>query len=540
MSAGSARLRALASTPGAGAAALTAAFLLVTVQWLAVDGRIPDFDAGKHLLIAFEYRGAVGGANDVFAPFTRFYEYPPLVHVIAAMGTVIGGYSVASATLASAFVFVPLLALGVYRAGKVAFDARTGLLATAFALGAPMAIAQFHVLMLDGPQTALVAVTVWLLLASQRFEHPGWSAAAGAALGAGMMAKQTTPVFVAGFIAVVLVRGGWRQWRGLAAFAAGAAVVGLPWYAYHLGDIDAYVKGATQSPQAVVGAEGYMPARWSLPNVAWYLWNLVNLQLLIPLTAGFVAGSVLGLRRWVRDRRADDPVPELIGGVVVSYLVLTFVISTHDVRYSLPALVYLALLGTWWIGRLEGRRFTLAAGALGVVVVANTLAIGFGVGTNIRISLPGATHEGRLHQRELTLLTTENYPVGAPEAGGDSVDLLRAVRRDGVRILEYDAVESPVYNATGIDALGRIAGLRRPPRYFPNRLKSDQAFLTRIPLRRSLHPPCVVLVDGSGLYLNLGPAVKPPEHYDYCPLRESRLSRPHGRRPLRPLEVPQP
>ena len=75
--------------------------------------------------------------------------------------------------LAQNLVFVPLLALACYRVGRMVAGPRAGLLAVVFALGTPLIAEQFHVFMLDAPQATLVAVAVWLILASDRFARSG-------------------------------------------------------------------------------------------------------------------------------------------------------------------------------------------------------------------------------------------------------------------------------------------------------------------------------------------------------------------------------
>lgn len=42
------------------------------------------------------------------------------------------------------------------------------------------------------------------------------------------MIKVTTPVFLAGFVLVLLARGGWRNWRGVAVFGLVVLLVAQP------------------------------------------------------------------------------------------------------------------------------------------------------------------------------------------------------------------------------------------------------------------------------------------------------------------------
>lgn len=53
-------------------------------------------------------------------------------------------------------MFVPLLALGCYHVGRLAFGRTAGALAVVFALGSPLLIEQFHVLMLEARQAFML------------------------------------------------------------------------------------------------------------------------------------------------------------------------------------------------------------------------------------------------------------------------------------------------------------------------------------------------------------------------------------------------
>ena len=154
------------------AAAAAVASIAITAWWLTADDRVPDFDSGQHLLDVFTVRQElVSGA--LTAPFTDWNNYPPLGHLVGAFGTLIGGVNVPSVVMAENIVFVPLLVAGCYGAGKIAGGRRAGLLAALFALGTPIAISQLREVYLDFGEAAMVAVSVWAILATRRFEQTG-------------------------------------------------------------------------------------------------------------------------------------------------------------------------------------------------------------------------------------------------------------------------------------------------------------------------------------------------------------------------------
>jgi len=137
------------------AAALTVGFLAVTAWWLKHDSRVPDFDNGKHLGDSFYYYDLLH--QGLLEPFKVFTTYPPLLHLVGALGVAVGGVGVRGPIMVENVVFVPLLAAGCYGAGTVAAEGRRlgGLLAVVFALGTPMVVSQLHVMMLDAPEAAM-------------------------------------------------------------------------------------------------------------------------------------------------------------------------------------------------------------------------------------------------------------------------------------------------------------------------------------------------------------------------------------------------
>jgi len=507
----------------AGLALAVLAFLAVSAVWFALDARVPDFDSGRHLGFALSFRDALA-AGDLLAPLEDFTRYPPLAHLVGAAGMLVGGAGTDAAALAQNLVFVPLLALGCYGAGRVAYGPRAGLLAAIFALGTPMVVSLFHAHMLDAPQAALVAVTVWLVLASRRFARPGVAAAAGAAFGLAMLTKQTSVLFVAGLLLVVLARGGWRHLPGLLAFGLAAAVLAGPWYLLHLDELRGLTAGAAAGTPPVTPAGdpagNVYPPRWSAKNAGWYVWNLVNLQLLLPLALLFVGGTVAAVLRFARSRDRGDLTPELVVGGLVSYLAVTW-ISLKDPRYTLPALVYMAVLGTGWTAWARPR--LRAAGTVAVVALAvlNVGLISSGTGGTTRIELPGAPESG-LGERAFTLHSDTGYLIGRPYADGEVLELLRAMPADGFERVEFDPGGSVAFNVEGLEFLRRIAGgIGRPPAYDPVNLGPRDGFLMRRFPAPGDPPPCVRMTDGSTLYVVLGDPTRPWEELDrfYCPFR---------------------
>jgi 4-amino-4-deoxy-L-arabinose transferase-like glycosyltransferase len=507
------------------AIALTTAFVAIACWWVAVDRSVPGTEAGSHLGTALQYRDLLA-TGDLLGPFRAYAIHPPLVLVLGAVAELVGGIDVAPPVIAQNLVFVPLLALGCYHAAKLGYGTRAGALAVAFALGSPLLIEQFHVFMLDAPLAALVATSVWLILASERFERAGVAALAGAATGLGLLVKPQFPFYVAGLVAVVLLRDrGWRNGRGIAAFALAALAVGAPWYVAHAGTLGDLANAPVGSAET-----GTLPPRLSLANLAWYGWGALGSLLFAPLSALLaigVARAVATVRTGHRGAAAfeRDTAPELLGGLLGGWLFLLLT-PVHVVRYALPLLVYLAVLGTAWIVRLEPRAQRVATAALALAVAATTLGIAFGVGGDVRLSLGSTISRteawaGVAPRNEIVVYSDHDFEVSGPQRGGRMLALMRALRRDGVTGVAWlQRQVTPAFEDQGLHAFASMARLSAPMPTDP--LPPGVALLLHGPVGAG-PPPCVTLADDTGVWLRLERAGDAQPFY--CPLLRPPL---HG------------
>ena len=488
----------------------TAAFVALTCWWLTQDHAMPYGDAAEHLLTAFVFHEDLR-AGDLLGPLRYEQVYAPLTPFVGSLAIFLGGRTVAAPVLAENLVFVPLLALGCYHVGRRAFDRTAGALAVVFALGSPLLIEQFHVLMLDAPEAALVAASVWLVAASDRFRRVDLAAAAGVAAGFGLLAKQSFGLYVAGFVVLVLLRGGgWRNWRGVAAFLVVACAIAAPWYVVHLTAAGTFASTAGGGPTVPVLAK---PPLASLDNLLWYFWATANGLLFVPLLTFAAVGVGVAAVAVARRRDPSDLVPELLGGLAVAWLALT-VMPHHDLRYTMPLIVYVAVLGTGWIPRLGRVPRTVAIGVLAAAIVATTLGATFGVGHRSDAPLPGNRFaprgEGVPATGTLTVYAAHDLLVSGPRDGGDFLGLMKELRRSGAREILWSDAEAPLwetdYNANGLLTFARMARLPVPSggSFEPSQLEARQAFMLR---RRSLPgvgPPCARLPNGDGVWVSLG------------------------------------
>ncbi len=502
------------------AIAATAAFILLTLWWLTQDRAVPSGDAAEELWAALRYRDYLLD-GDIGAIFDYPAFYPPYGLLLGGIVSFVGGISRNGVVLGVNLVCVPLLALSCYRIGRLVAGPRAGALAVVFALGTPLLIEQFHVFIIDAPEATVVAVSVWLVLLSERFRRPGIAALAGLAIGIGTGTKEQFPLYVTGLLVVVLARGGWRNVRGFAAFAGVALAVGAPWY-IHNAERLADIYSASQTGEGLLFPVPPLarPPFFTLANFEWYGWATLNGLLFAPLTVIAAVGVASAL--WSMRRRSERAgiVPELLGGLLGSWLLLT--ILTHkDMRYALPMIVYLAVLGTAWIARLEWRPRMLATAGLLAAVTATTLGMTFGVGGAVPARPPGnlgaALGVGVPPRDRVVVYANHNYLVAGPRRDGDMLRFLRGLRQAGVRQIYWDPAragpEHEDFNGSGLSVLTRIAGMRVAARIAPGYIGPGYAMLAYRPVTRGSRP-CVRFDNGMGVWALLGVDLRA---FEFCP-----------------------
>lgn len=513
------RFRALAGSipsPWLLLGALVVARLALAGWWLIADDGVVDTESGRHLQFAWGHHAAIAG-GDTFSLFGAPTEYPPLAHLVGVLGATVAGLDVESFIGAQDLVFIPALAIGCYGAASVAYGRTAGVLAAVFALGAPMAVSAFHMFLLDTAQAAMVALALWAILASERFSRTGIAALAGVAVGFGMLTKQNFPLFIFGLIVVVLARGGWRHWRGLAVFAAVAALLSAAWYWSELERTLGLVQGASASPVPATEAQAqFVRERWTLGNFGYYVWSTFNVSVLLPFTLLTLGGAATLLVRWARTRAPTDFAPELVVGGLMSYLALTW-IYLKDPRYALPALPYMAVLATGWIPSIRGRPRAVAIAVVCAIALLNTVGTVADSGAPIRLSLPGASDTG-LGQRQFTLYAPGGWIAGQPETEGAVLDVMRAAKADGIEAIAFDpGATQPDFNHPGLDILSRVAGIPIALPYDESDPRQALLLNHNPPIPRQ-PKPCAVTSDGMGVYLTKGPVPVPFEQREfYCP-----------------------
>jgi hypothetical protein len=501
------RPRAATSTEATIAAVAAVLFIAVSIWWMLTDNRLPGGgDPGRHLLEAIDLSDRLR-AGEFLAPLTYdspgAFAYPPLVRSIGATVELLGLPLHDWGPIALNLVFVPMLVGGCYLTGSLVFGRFAGVLAAIFALGSAMVLQLFHVYLLDAPLAALIAISLWAVLSSDDLRDPRRSALAGALIGLAMLVKPTAPVFLLGPLALMLIRGGWRRGRSLALLAVAAALVAGPHYLLNLGE---YVRLSGEATVASTDpwTQGFGWTfdgwdRFGLESITWYGWAAVNTQYLVPLLSLFAIGLFACGTRFRRRRH----VPDLLAGLVVGYLAMTM-LAVHDPRYTLPMVVFVAVIATGWITHTH--RAWLAAAGLGILClgVSLNLAANLGLIGTLKVTLPGDDAGDLIHPGALTIADKRGYVVGEPRRDPVWEQLFTTAHETGVETARIEVQEAAMWgtDTAGFEAMANQHGIATP-QFEPSAERgtdlvvttwwtSDEFFVNE----RGFDPPCARILEG--------------------------------------------
>lgn len=446
--------RRLQLRPQAGIAALAALlFIGLSIWWLLYDKHVPGGDATLHLWSALTVGDMIGsgdfGSILELGPTDSTF-YPPLVHAVGGIAAALDLRIEDWGTIAVNIVFVPLLAAGCYLTGRLVYGPTAGMLAAIFALGSPLVLSLFHDFLLDAPLVAMIAITVWALLASDRFSKTSTTVLAGALVGLALLVKPIAPVYLIGPVVVMLLGGGWRQWRNLLLGAAALLIVAGPYYAIHLGDLISISGDAASGDVGPAGAFNveFSNPRFTLDAVTWYGWIAVNNQYFVPLMALFLIGTVLALRELRRRRH----LPELLAGLAGGYLLVTLAFAIRDPRYTLPLVVFVAVLATGWITVVSRPLLRRAAVAVLGIAVALNVAVSATARLPALRLVPPDTKVGIIDRGSLTFLDDRGYSVGVPRPDPFWDRLLTSAKEAGLHTARINIRETLPWG--GSDPLG--------------------------------------------------------------------------------------
>lgn len=412
---------------------LIVAHLAVNWAWLSANVVILGWDRPRHLIESLVYNDILEQITlrSLFEAWTHSGYYPPLYHLAMVSSYKLFGVSMDVAVVVN-MVFVALLLLSAYGLGSRLGGKAVGLLSAFVTSTLPMIFGMSRYSYIEFALTAVVALSLWLLLLSEGFGHKGYSLLLGACAGVGLLTKWTYVLFVLPAVAMVVWRAGVLarartglrtlrvdgKWAGISAVAAAALT--LVWYLPNLERVGQLPVGHLLLPLCwfllagliyilkqtggvgwnlagslwlclVVAGSWYLPRidfvnhtfliAWGRPErqkwaFGYYLDYLIREEMSPIYMALFLLVSLgLLLLAWKSVRQGDVWRRTLRSDfllfflwTVVPYLVLSFRPSSRHSRFIMPILPALAVLIAYGLGRLRWAKLRMAVLALVVLL----------------------------------------------------------------------------------------------------------------------------------------------------------------------------
>jgi hypothetical protein len=292
---------------------LATAFALVVFHvannWAFVVAQVTilGWDRPAHLVRTLIYNEMLAEINlrSLFEVLTWSWNRPPLCHLVAVPFYRLFGVSTDIALMKNV-VFVAILLLSVYGIGRRFYGEGVGLLSAFLVSTYPILFSISRMPYVDYSLTAMVALAVYLLVASEGFHRRGYSLWLGLAIGLGILTKWPFVAFAGGPIAYVAVRSGalrdvkaalttrmeilpaWRRfWTSPLLHAAAGLCLTLLWYWPNLDRLEGF-------------ALGYwlIPISWLLVSLTLFVLSRPSGQgahLLSAMMIGATVGSVWSL-----------------------------------------------------------------------------------------------------------------------------------------------------------------------------------------------------------------------------------------------------
>jgi 4-amino-4-deoxy-L-arabinose transferase-like glycosyltransferase len=291
------------------AAVLALVAFHVANNWAFVVAQVTilGWDRPAHLVRTLIYNDMLAEVNlrSLFEVLTWSWNRPPLCHLVAVPFYRLFGVSTDIALMRNV-LFVAILLLSVYGIGRRFYGEGVGLLGAFLVSTYPILFSTSRMPYVDYSLTAMVALAVYLLVASEGFRHRGYSLGLGLVIGLGILTKWPFVAFAGGPIAYVAVRSGalndvkatltariellppWRRfWASPLFHAVAGLCVTLLWYWPNLDRL-----------------EGFALGYWLIP-ISWLLVSLTlfavsrpagqGAHLLSAMLAGATIGSVWSL-----------------------------------------------------------------------------------------------------------------------------------------------------------------------------------------------------------------------------------------------------
>jgi len=285
-------------------------FLVTNCLWLSKDNLVRDGDEEGHVgaaeLFLFDLeQGSYGGAIHR-AFIADMGDYPSLYPAIVGGWWWLQGGGDPSRLLVRGvnLGFLLLAGWGVYLIAKSSCSRDLALLAAAISIFAPLSLGAARHFMPEGALAAAVALTVAAAINQRQSPTTKSALLLGLAISAGMLTKQTFPLYVA-IPVIALVK-----WRPSILWSLTSIAVAAPWYASNISHQLEYTSASAE----------YMGGSSIFGHLVYYPSTLIT-HSYGPVWAAFIAVCLMASLKSDKRKIAIQGLLWLVGGVILLTLV---------------------------------------------------------------------------------------------------------------------------------------------------------------------------------------------------------------------------
>ena len=204
--------------------------------WLSQNQAPPFWEESKYLLMGLKYK-------DLFSQISLFNlksfaqiggYYPPLLPISSL---ILIGNSIRTMAMAN-IIYMAIMLFSIFKIGEIIFDRKTGLWAAFILSMFPIVFGTSRMFMLDYALTAMVTLSIYLLLLTDYFKSTKYSILYGLSLGLGMLIKNTFGAFIIGPLIYIFYKAIFgnskeekkKQIANLFYSLSLGSILSIPWY----------------------------------------------------------------------------------------------------------------------------------------------------------------------------------------------------------------------------------------------------------------------------------------------------------------------
>jgi 4-amino-4-deoxy-L-arabinose transferase-like glycosyltransferase len=264
-------------------------------SWLSENVTSTGWDKPRHLARSLSYTDMLSPVTvqSLFGMMISDPVRPPLFPASAGIMYRLFGYTADVATMINVLYMAIALA-ATYGIGRRWGGRRPGLVAAILLALFPMFYSMSRYFYLEFALTAMVALTVYLLLATDSFQRRGMSLFFGLSLGLGLLTKRTFAIFAVGPVLAVVLTSGllpalWQRlkqrpklyWKNAIIALAGGLIPAAIWYLPN-----------REAVQTLLLGDLLFLFWWALAALAIYFATLPSAPLSNSLAAFFLAAGL--------------------------------------------------------------------------------------------------------------------------------------------------------------------------------------------------------------------------------------------------------